>query len=172
MIKSFLAFFKLNSADNRTSLLLNDEFLYEKLISFLGTFFSSFFELISSTLIKFSEISPPQAPAFIIKAPPNVPGTPFRFSKPIKLFLTANLTIFPSMAPHSAYKIFSFNRTSFNDFFKEITAPLIPLSLTRIFEPEPNIVTLVLFSLIISITLIKSSLLLGKIIKSAGPPIP
>ncbi len=53
-----------------------------------------------------------------------------------------------------------------------MTAPLIPLSLTRTFEPEPRIVNWILFSLMISITLIKSCLLLGKIIKSAGPPIP
>ena len=42
------------------------------------------------------------------------------------------------------------------------------MSLTKIFEPEPKIVNCILFSLTISINLINSSLLFGKIIKSAG----
>ena len=78
------------------------------------------------------------APAFIINAPPTVPGTPIRVSKPLIFRLFNFLTNVPSIAPQSTYTLF-FLKTIFLDaFFKEITIPLIPSSLTKIFEPDPK----------------------------------
>ena len=54
------------------------------------------------TFFKKFEISPPNAPAFIINAPPSVPGTPIKLSKPDKLLLIHSLTTLPNITPDSA----------------------------------------------------------------------
>ena len=59
------------------------EFLYENSISFFKYLFTSPYLLIVLASISNSDISEPWAPAFIIKAPPTVPGTPMSDSKPL-----------------------------------------------------------------------------------------
>ena len=51
------------------------------------------------TLVKKFDISLPNAPAFMTKAPPIVPGTPIKVSRPVKFLFVLFLTKLPSIAP-------------------------------------------------------------------------
>ena len=122
---------------------------------------------------KYFDISLPNAPAFIIRAPPTVPGTPIRLSNPPISAAIACFTIVPSMTPASTIIIeFCFILRFLKDFFKEITIPSNPLSHTNIFEPEPIKMADIFFSEAYVSNVDNSSRLSGKTIQAAGPPIP
>ena len=93
--------------------------------------------VIKDTLFKKFEISFPNAPAFITSAPPSVPGTPIKLSSPVRFLFVLFLTKLPSITPDSAKMIFSLKSNFLKDFLGEITIPLIPLSETNRFDPEP-----------------------------------
>ena len=83
-------------------------------------------------------ISPSYAPAFINIAPPTVPGIPAANSRPVREFFVAADASAESLRPAPAY-IFKPSILIVFKFYVEITAPSIPLSDTRRFEPLPII---------------------------------
>ena len=120
-----------------------------------------------------SFISFPCAPAFILTAPPNVPGIPDNSSNPeISLFKNtlANLPIFsPAPAIISTFSFFS--SISMPSMFIINVIPFIPSSETRILLPFPIIVNGILFCLAIFNISFNCSSLFIFIKHSAGPPI-
>ena len=90
-------------------------------------------------LVTNSQVSPPKQPAFIVSAPPIEPGIPEKNAAGPKLFFVANIANSKQETPASTLQVDSsikFRRL--NDFLVDITAPLIPPSLTKTFVPFPS----------------------------------
>ena len=91
-----------------------------------------------------SFISLPWAPAFILIAPPTVPGIPLANSKPERDFPSAIVAISAKVLPTPT--ISSVSKTSILRISGFTTIPRIPLSLTNKFVPFPITVTEMFFS--------------------------
>ena len=83
-----------------------------------------------------------------------------------------SLTIRPSITPDSAYKLESLNFKCLNAFPGLRTKPLIPSSEINKFEPEPIKYAGIELLYAKRNIMLRSSLSLGVMYASAGPPIP
>ena len=125
--------------------------------------------------ITISFISEPYAPAFILTAPPIVPGIPEANSKPVIPFCksicarTASFTPAPTATITLSSLVFSFSiSTSSNSILA--TIPLIPLFLTKMLLPLPITVICTSFFLATFIICFNSSMFFTFTNISAFPP--
>ena len=85
-----------------------------------------------------SLISPPYAPAFILTAPPMLPGIPVANSKPASPLSASLLPSLDNIIPDITFTVTSsIYSTSSNVSESCITTPLIPLSDTKRLLPLP-----------------------------------
>jgi len=85
-----------------------------------------------------SHVSDPNAPAFMAKAPPKVPGIPIKNSAPVNSLLTLYLASCAHEVPAPALSSVDESILILSSiFFVAITVPLIPPSLTNRLLPRP-----------------------------------
>ena len=127
--------------------------------------------LIVSTLSTICQVSQPKAPAFILRAPPKVPGMPAKNSAPIKPCSLQNLAICAHGTPASAKTLpSSVKRSVLRRFLVLITVPRSPPSLISTLLPSPNQNSGSSWGRC-WIKAMRSTLFSGKYRQSAGPPI-
>ena len=120
-----------------------------------------------------SNVSPPQAPAFIRSAPPRQPGMPSRNSSPARPASRAELAMWFRRAPAPQCKTFSRTSICANPLCrKQITIPRIPPSRITRFEPRPSRNTGTSCVAAYRIVAAKSVSLAGVTKTSAAPPTP
>jgi len=128
-----------------------------------------------------SFISLPFAPAFILTAPPIVPGIPAISSKPVKLSLKKTIPTLAIFSPAPNFilvfwpinLLFKFSSVSSNSVFSILiisVIPEIPLSNIKTLLPFPKTVNFILFSFV-NFRISFNSFMFSIFIRhSAGPP--
>ncbi len=127
--------------------------------------------VITSAVSTSLAMNPPKAAAFIVTAPPTVPGIPLANSRPERPLSAASLHTDGKSAPAPHRNIPSPKRLTCEIVFAIfITTPLIPSSLTKRLVPAPMIWKGTCMSDRILMSANRSGISSGTTRTSAGPP--